>query len=274
MDWYYAEGQQQRGPVSEAELEGLVKAGTVGSDTLVWREGMENWQPYGQVKGAAPTGAAQPPTLVAGAIVCSQCGKAFAQDEVIRYGELWVCAACKPTFFQRLKEGASVSAELEYAGFWIRFGAKVIDVFIVGAVVVLPIMIFAFVVGFRAARAAQGDFAVDPAGPLQQAASGSAESVIANVAGLFIQLVLAVVYVVYSTFFLGRYCATPGKMACRLKVVDAEGGRIGYGRVFGRSCAEILSWLICFIGYIIAAFDEQKRTLHDHICGTRVVHNR
>lgn len=274
MDWYYAEGQQQRGPVSEAEIEGLVKSGTVGSDTLVWREGMANWQAYGQVKGAAPTGAAVPAAPVAGVVVCSQCGRAFAQDEVIRYGELWVCAACKPTFFQRLKEGAQLSSGLEYAGFWIRFGAKFIDGLIMGAAVVLPIMIFAFVVGFRAARAAQGDFALDPAGALPNAASGGVENLMANVVGLLVQLVLVVVHVVYSTFFLGRYGATPGKMACRLKVVDAEGGRIGYGRAFGRSCAEILSRLICLIGYIIAAFDEQKRTLHDHICSTRVVHNR
>jgi uncharacterized RDD family membrane protein YckC len=56
--------------------------------------------------------------------------------------------------------------------------------------------------------------------------------------------------------------------------VDAGGGKIGYGRAFGRSCAEILSQLICAIGYIIAAFDDQKRALHDHMCNTRVIYNR
>jgi hypothetical protein len=33
-----------------------------------------------------------------------------------------------------------------------------------------------------------------------------------------------------------------------------------------------LSGLTCYIGYIIAGFDEQKRTLHDHVCSTRVVY--
>jgi uncharacterized RDD family membrane protein YckC len=74
-------------------------------------------------------------------------------------------------------------------------------------------------------------------------------------------------------FFLGRFGATPGKMVCGLRVVTAMGDRISYGRATGRFLAEILSGLVCYIGYIIAAFDEQKRTLHDHICSTRVIRN-
>jgi hypothetical protein len=29
---------------------------------------------------------------------------------------------------------------------------------------------------------------------------------------------------------------------------------------------------ICYIGYIMVAFDQEKRSLHDHICNTRVVY--
>ena len=32
-----------------------------------------------------------------------------------------------------------------------------------------------------------------------------------------------------------------------------------------------LSIVMLGIGYLIAAFDDQKRTLHDHICDTRVI---
>src|SRR5947207_4034156 len=135
MNWYYAEAGQQRGPVSDAELSGLVQAGTVRDDTLVWREGMADWQLYSQVKAARAAESAAPPRV--GAFVCWQCGKTFSQDEVIRFGDAWVCAACKPTYVQRLKEGASVSAALEYAGFWVRFGAKFIDGLIIGFVVVM-----------------------------------------------------------------------------------------------------------------------------------------
>ena len=65
--------------------------------------------------------------------------------------------------------------------------------------------------------------------------------------------------------------ATPGKMALRLKVVTPEGAPVSYGRSFARAFSMILSGIVCYIGFIIAAFDEEKRALHDHICGTRVV---
>ncbi|MGD1886242.1 MAG: DUF805 domain-containing protein [Cohaesibacteraceae bacterium] len=41
--WYYADGGEQKGPVSDEEIANLIASGTVRADTLVWREGMENW---------------------------------------------------------------------------------------------------------------------------------------------------------------------------------------------------------------------------------------
>jgi hypothetical protein len=61
MDWYYAEAGQQRGPVNETEFQNLIRAGTVKADTLVWREGMVNWQPYRDVAPAAGGSAPPPP---------------------------------------------------------------------------------------------------------------------------------------------------------------------------------------------------------------------
>ena len=275
MNWYYAEAGEQRGPITDAELSDLAKGGAIRDATLVWREGMASWQPYGQVKG--PAGA--PPPRV-GEVVCWQCGKMFSQDEVIPIGEGWVCAACKPIYVQRLKEGASVAGAHEYGGFWIRFAAKFIDGLIVAVVMFVPIFIFALILGLSAARAAHGDFGATPPVTTEFAASGSGsqpilpQGVIGQAIGLLFQLMFVAVHAVYSTLFLGKFGATPGKMVFKLKVVDAEGNKIGYGRAFGRSCAEILSRLICLIGYIIAAFDDQKRSLHDHMCNTRVIYNR
>lgn len=60
MQWYYANNGQRSGPISDADFQSLVAAGTVKGDTLVWRPGMANWLPYAQV---APTlGAAAPAT--------------------------------------------------------------------------------------------------------------------------------------------------------------------------------------------------------------------
>ena len=272
MSWYYAEAGESRGPVTDAELSELVRSGAIRQETLVWREGMAEWRPYGQVQGAAPARSEAPP--VVSAIACSQCGKSFSPDEVVHIGGGWVCAACKPTYLQRLKEGASVSGAQEYAGFWIRFAAKFIDSLILGAAILVPVFIIFFVVGYGAARRAHGNLASDPYDELFKAAGAGGEGVIANAMGLLFQMVFVAIHVVYSTIFLGKYGATPGKMVCKVKVVDADGNSISYGRALGRSCAEILSRMICMIGYIIAAFDEQKRALHDHICSTRVVHTR
>ena len=70
---------------------------------------------------------------------------------------------------------------------------------------------------------------------------------------------------------MGKYGATPGKMACRLKVIRPDGGTISYMLSFGRAFAELISYMTLYIGYIMAAFDNEKRALHDHICDTRVV---
>jgi len=45
-DWYYATADGQRyGPLPAMELRALAAVGTVGAQTLVWREGMARWQP-------------------------------------------------------------------------------------------------------------------------------------------------------------------------------------------------------------------------------------
>jgi hypothetical protein len=49
MEWFYADGQNRVGPVSEEALREVVMSGKVTADTLVWHEGMSEWQPYGTV---------------------------------------------------------------------------------------------------------------------------------------------------------------------------------------------------------------------------------
>jgi len=116
MNWYYAAGGQQQGPVDDAQLDALIQAGTVTPDTLIWREGMPNWQPQRQARPtsggssavAAPPMAAPPIAGgTVGEVVCAECGKLFTKDNAIQYGTAWVCAACKPVFLQKLREGAA-----------------------------------------------------------------------------------------------------------------------------------------------------------------------
>jgi len=43
MVWYYAEGDRQRGPISDEEFQELVNNGRIRDETLIWTDGMENW---------------------------------------------------------------------------------------------------------------------------------------------------------------------------------------------------------------------------------------
>jgi uncharacterized RDD family membrane protein YckC len=78
----------------------------------------------------------------------------------------------------------------------------------------------------------------------------------------------------YSAGFVGGLGATPGMMALGLKVVRPDGSPISYGRAVGRYFAAMLSAIILGIGYLMVAFDAEKRALHDMICDTRVIKTR
>jgi uncharacterized RDD family membrane protein YckC len=183
--------------------------------------------------------------------LCSECGRAFDQDELIRIGDTQVCAECKPLFVQRLREGVTLPGEMVYAGFWIRVGAKIIDIIILWAL--------GFVVSLL------GGFFIS-------GSSLGGQIPIRFIAGNIVIVMLSwVIQIAYPIYFLGKYSATLGKMACGLKVVRPDGEKISYARACGRVFAEGVSSLILCIGYIMVALDEEKRALHDRICDTRVV---
>jgi uncharacterized RDD family membrane protein YckC len=242
MNWYYVQGGQQMGPVTEADLENLFQTGVIKSDTMIWREGMANWQPYAAAKGGAGPAVGAP----AGGVVCSECGKVFPPDEVIKHGNSYVCAACKPAFIQKLKEGASFAGTLEYAGFGIRFAAYIVDSIVN--------FIFGLASGFAVALIMRAE--TQRAMVVQQ--------LVASGVGMVLGLV-------YYTFFVGKYGATPGKMVCRLKIVSPDGSPVGYKKAVGRYFGYWVSSIICGIGFLMIAFDEERRGLHDRICGTRVI---
>lgn len=61
MNWYYSENNEQRGPIPENEFDFLVRAGKITPDTMVWREGMTDWQPWREVRPEEPAGPVPPP---------------------------------------------------------------------------------------------------------------------------------------------------------------------------------------------------------------------
>jgi uncharacterized RDD family membrane protein YckC len=247
--WYYVEAGRQIGPIPDEETQALVKAGKITSETLVWHEGLSNWQQFGTLQrgkeGISPAVSLSKTISEEG--ICNECGRSFPQDDMIHYENSWICSNCKPVFLQKLKEGARTTGAVEYGGFWIRFGAKIIDWIVLS---VASIMI-AFVVGISM--------------PFGENLSGL---ILQQFVSSFFQIVIAASY---TTWFVGKYGATLGKMACNLRVVTGEGSKVSYARACGRYFAEILSGMTFLIGYIIAAFDDERRSLHDRVCDTRVI---
>lgn len=184
---------------------------------------------------------------VANLSICSICGIAHTDSDLIQYSDAKICASCKPAFFQKLKEGVALPIEFAYAGFWIRFGARSIDGIIV---LIFNLALFtAFGLSFISLKPTAEEVALRT----------------------ILTIVLYIISFGYEVFFIGRFGATPGKMACGIKVINADGSKVGYLKALGRIFGYFLSGLILGIGYIMAAFDDEKRALHDRICNTRVI---
>ena len=247
MEWFYVADQKQVGPVSEAEFARLVGAGTIRPETLVWRVGMKDWQPYGTLvppappmAPAGPGGPIPPSPSVGGA------GSAAAGGAGAAAGAFSAPAATMSP--------VQPLAAVRYAGFWIRLLARIIDGLIlklVGWIVLAPL-------GLASAGFLWG--AHDVADILSFLAVQGAV--------ISITVAIAAAYEITLTAMKG---ATLGKMALGLKVVRPDMGGISAARATGRYFATWLSSFILGIGYIIAAFDDQKRSLHDRLADTRVI---
>jgi uncharacterized RDD family membrane protein YckC len=182
---------------------------------------------------------------------CVECRNVFPIDEMIPHGDMRVCVRCKPKFLQKLAEGARMrTSALDFAGVGIRFAAIMLDAIILWMVsAAVQLLAFGSLV------------AADPTG-------GAAPMVI--MISFLLQFAIAISY---EAVLIGKYGATLGKMACRIQVVTPDGQVPGYMRATGRYFAKLLSAFTLMIGYLMAFWDDEKRTLHDRICNTRVVRN-
>jgi len=139
-----------------------------------------------------------------------------------------------------------------YAGFWIRFAAYLIDTIILSFVFV-PLGI------------AIGFLAYFSAGSTENADAFSLLSVLVRI----IEIIAGWLY--FAGLESSSWQATLGKKACGLVVTDLNGQRIGFGNATGRYFGKILSGLILGIGFLMIAFTDKKQGLHDQIASTLVL---
>ncbi len=136
----------------------------------------------------------------------------------------------------------------EFAGFWSRVGASLIDSLLLG-VVIVPLMWKVYGREYFSATTFL-------AGPLD----------------LLVSWVLPAIVVI--VFWIHKE-STPGKMAFGMRIVDATtGAHASTGQYVGRYFAYYLSALPLGIGFVWVAFDTRKQGWHDKLAGTVVVRHR
>jgi uncharacterized RDD family membrane protein YckC len=256
--WYYADAQRERhGPVEAGILRGKFRQNELDLSTLVWREGMDQWQPLSAMAEELQLiEKASPGIDLRADYVAIENGTAATPISLQKADETHSPYTAPASISPG--DGTVVGGgEVVYAGFWKRVAAYCIDSVIVGMVGGVIAMVIGMVLGLGMAGIGGGSDAMGAGFIMIQ--------LLTNV----LSIALAAAY--YAGFHASAGKATLGKMAVGIKVVRTDGERISIARGIGRYFAAMLSGLILCIGFVMAAFTERKQGLHDMICDTLVV---
>ncbi|WP_188207960.1 RDD family protein [Alkalibacillus aidingensis] len=138
------------------------------------------------------------------------------------------------------------------AGFWIRFLAWFID----GIFVLVLAWMIAVLINDQAYFESW------------QATSGEQSTLSDGIASLIYNVVFVVI------FTASTLKGTPGKLICKIQVVNPDMTKISMLKSIGRLFAYIISALPLLIGFMLAGWNQEKKALHDIICRTRVVYRQ
>jgi uncharacterized RDD family membrane protein YckC len=157
----------------------------------------------------------------------------------------------------------AVVPRVEYAGFWLRVLAFVIDNIVIGVGIFAVVIPLLFLTGLGAllSRVVQ-DEDLNDAG-------------IFLIIGLFLAAAtvsLLVTWLYHALMESSEWQATLGKKVLGLVVTDMAGQRVSFARSTGRHFGKIITNLIpVFLGYIMAAFTEKRQALHDMMASCLVL---
>ena len=147
-------------------------------------------------------------------------------------------------------------APVQYAGFWRRFAAALID-----GLITAPVS-FVIQLAFGVSPFS-GDLATQLDAPGWLVRYTGANTLAIVLAWLYSALMES-----------SRYQATLGKMALGIAVTDMNGRRISFARATGRHFGKWVSSLILCIGHFMIAFTQKKQGLHDIMADSLVVVKR
>jgi uncharacterized RDD family membrane protein YckC len=147
----------------------------------------------------------------------------------------------------------------QFAGFWVRALATLIDM-----AITMPLMwAMLHIIGFDMSSLPTLD---------QILAGAEIEKTPLTRLADFLSWVISISYSVY--FITSKKQATPGKRILNIYIATKDGKKLSVERSFARFFGSILSGMIFGIGFFMIAFTKEKTALHDLICNTRVFYGK
>ena len=136
----------------------------------------------------------------------------------------------------------------QYAGFWQRLGAYMLDSTLLS--------IGTFVVAFI--------YALSEGGPVQ-----GVQDQVPRVSGAILMMFIYPTY--YAVFESSEFRGTPGKLIMGIQVVNNSGQGISLGQAYLRWFCILFNYLTLYFGYLVAAVTRRKVALHDVLAKTFVI---
>lgn len=237
MEIWIGRDGERHGPYKEDDVRQWLRSGQLSPADLAWHEGLADWQPLSVLFPEAVTA---PPATA----------------------NPYAGPAVPP-----LPQATAVALE-DYAGFWKRVAAYILD----AIVLYIPQMLIEKAFGGDAAKAALQQATLDAAGNADAMMAANMHYYSAMWPAMLLILVLGVLY--FAVCESSAWQGTLGKLALGIRVTDLEGHRISFPRALGRYFAKFLSAIILGVGFLMVAWTQRKQGLHDMICGTLVLNGR
>lgn len=154
----------------------------------------------------------------------------------------------------------SEKTDYNYANFWIRAAALIIDFVIIGILLKLISLLFGLILPLDLR--------------LENFTSDDGELVFQgflNWSILTFMVLKIIAFWLYYALMESRLGATVGKYILNLRVTDENCAFLSFKRASGHAFARFLSIIPFLTGYLMAIFTEKRQTLHDLITGCIVI---
>jgi uncharacterized RDD family membrane protein YckC len=233
MDVWIGRDGERHGPYPESDIRQWLRNGQVSRDDLGWYDGLADWQPLAVLfPDAAP-------------------------------------ATTPPSMPPAMSFPATAARSLQdYAGFWKRVAAYVLD----GIILYIPSLLIEKLFGGAAAKAALQQALDSGAGNASVLLAAEHQYYVAMWPAMLLSALMVWLY--FALCESSAWQATVGKLALGIRVTDLHGQRISFPRALGRYLAKVLSALLLCIGFLMVAWTQRKQGLHDLLANTLVLNGR